>query len=247
MKSVEKWTRRLQYIKLSKYIILICFFLSISIIGLTYYGSSVGNFLITIERQSIANLQLSETAAFNDPSGLLQAKGVKDLTNATLYKRDDENNIVPAHIPANIDERGDGSHNDETYYRYFAYTFYLRNVSQIAFYYRVQITIKEMTQGVESAVRVMVIRDGERVIFAKPQETGDDIGKPETNEGLYEVENFVSERIVCDFTVDTYFQPMEVDKFTVVMWLEGWDPQCIDSIKGGTLRMEMRFFALDNL
>ena len=109
MNSVEKWTRRIQYLKISKYIIVICFFLSISVIGLTYYGTNVGNFLVTIERQSIANLTLSEKADFSGSVALLQAKGLKDVTHATLYNED----LNPAHIPANIDEIGEGSHNDE--------------------------------------------------------------------------------------------------------------------------------------
>jgi hypothetical protein len=213
--------------------------LSISVIGLTYYGTNVGNFLVTIERQSIANLTLSEKADFSGSVALLQAKGLKDVTHATLYNED----LTPAHIPANIDEIGEGSHNDEENFRYFAYTFYLKNVSNFAFDYRVQISIKEVSRNVDSAVRVMVIRNGERVIYAKPQEIGETAGQPETNNGLYQVENFTDSKTVCSFKIDA-FESMAVDKYTVVMWLEGWDPQCGDHIKGGTLRMEMKFFAL---
>jgi hypothetical protein len=35
------------------------------------------------------------------------------------------------------------------------------------------------------------------------------------------------------------FQPGEVDKYTVVIWLEGNDPECINDIIGGELKMQM--------
>ena len=35
------------------------------------------------------------------------------------------------------------------------------------------------------------------------------------------------------------FKPGEKDRFTIVVWLEGDDPDCIDDIIGGELKMEM--------
>lgn len=37
----------------------------------------------------------------------------------------------------------------------------------------------------------------------------------------------------------------EIDKYTVVIWLEGDDPDCIDSIKNGTIGLGMTFSKLD--
>ena len=34
--------------------------------------------------------------------------------------------------------------------------------------------------------------------------------------------------------------PGEKDKYTVVIWLEGDDPDCIDDIIGGEIKMEMK-------
>ena len=42
------------------------------------------------------------------------------------------------------------------------------------------------------------------------------------------------------------FKPDQVDKYTVVIWLEGWDPECIDNIKGGVVKMSMNFKVLEN-
>lgn len=36
-------------------------------------------------------------------------------------------------------------------------------------------------------------------------------------------------------------KPDEIDKYTIVLWLEGDDPECIDEIKGGVLGLGMKF------
>ena len=35
------------------------------------------------------------------------------------------------------------------------------------------------------------------------------------------------------------FKPNDVDKYTVVVYLEGDDPQCINDILGGEMKMDM--------
>ena len=37
------------------------------------------------------------------------------------------------------------------------------------------------------------------------------------------------------------FEPKAKDKYTVVIWLEGNDPDCIDELIGGTLKLSMDF------
>ena len=35
------------------------------------------------------------------------------------------------------------------------------------------------------------------------------------------------------------FEPEEITKFTVVIWIEGNDPDCIDWLVGGQLKVDM--------
>ena len=37
------------------------------------------------------------------------------------------------------------------------------------------------------------------------------------------------------------FKSKDKDKYTVVIWLEGNDPDCVDNIIGGTLKLSMDF------
>jgi hypothetical protein len=35
------------------------------------------------------------------------------------------------------------------------------------------------------------------------------------------------------------FAPTEVDKFTIVVWIEGDDPDCVNALIGGEVKMHM--------
>ena len=50
--------------------------------------------------------------------------------------------------------------------------------------------------------------------------------------------NFVDEHVVARGTVDEV-EPQEVHKYTIVIWLEGDDPQCTDELIGGHVGMEV--------
>ena len=62
-------------------------------------------------------------------------------------------------------------------------------------------------------------------------------------EGLYELKTipWESKDLVCRGSRQN-MQVNEVDKYTVVIWLEGNDPQCQNDIIGGHLELSMKFF-----
>ena len=35
------------------------------------------------------------------------------------------------------------------------------------------------------------------------------------------------------------FKPGDIDRYTLVVWLEGDDPECVDAILGGEIKMHM--------
>ena len=49
---------------------------------------------------------------------------------------------------------------------------------------------------------------------------------------------FVSESIIARQQIAD-FAPGEVTKYTVVIWLEGNDPECLDNILGGEFKIDM--------
>lgn len=210
--------------------------IAILIILITIYGRNVGNFVVTVEAQTQVSLSLSEYEDFREASSRLTADGLRDQTHATL-----------SDIPDNITETN-GSHNDIEDKRYFAYTFYCKNTSSVVLDYSVDIVINKSTKGVESALRVMVIKNDITNIYAKTKEYPEsEIGKPEDHIGTgieipYTTIPFASSVTIMSQT-ETNFIKNAINKYTVVMWLEGWDNECVDAIKGGTIKMDMKFKA----
>lgn len=199
--------------------------------------NNVGNFVISIEKTERLSISLSENNDFiSNASSLLYAKGMSDVTHATY-----------ANIPTDIDNLGYGGHNDEADKRYSAYTFFLKNTSPIDVSYSMSIEINQLYKNVDGAVRVMVIKDGERTIYAKRDAQGNVISytggnAPQGMIATYDTVPFADERTVCnEFT--PVLREAQVVKYTVVMWLEGFDEDCTDDIKGGAIRMTMHFKA----
>jgi hypothetical protein len=172
---------------------------------------------------------ISIDQAFSRKTGLvayehLDEKDYKILLEAQNLEFVD--NISVNWIPKDIDEVAEGSHNGENY---MAYTFYVQNMGQSTVNYWYSIPIDDVTKNADVAIRIMVFLNGEKTIYAK--EAAD--GGPEDG-----TEIFFSNDIVCVEEREN-FEPGAIDKFTVVVWIEGDDPECLDDIIGGRVKMHM--------
>ena len=90
----------------------------------------------------------------------------------------------------------------------------------------------------DKAVRVAVWHNGERTVYAQPSADG---VTPEPG-----CENFFSDQIAYVFYQDD-FKVGYVDKFTVAVWLEGDDPECVDAIVGGAVEFTMKIAASNDI
>ena len=139
-------------------------------------------------------------------------------------------NISIDWIPKNIDNEAEGSHNGDNY---IAYTFYVENQSDTVFNYWYEMYSDDVVRDVDEAIRVMIIVNDERKVYAKVNHLD---GKPEKD-----TEGFLQEK---DGTVIREVRknlaPGEFDKVTVVIWIEGDDPDCIDALIGGQIKMHMK-------
>ena len=137
-------------------------------------------------------------------------------------------NISHKWLPEDIGERDGGSHNGDNF---LAYTFYVENTGNDVSDYWNEVVIVDVIKNVDSAVRVRIYRDGQFVTYAK---LGED-GEAEPNTVPFKDE----ETIALEHIVD--FKPGDIHKYTVVMWIEGSDPECTDNILGGEFKVEMQF------
>lgn len=199
---------------------------------------------------------LSETEDFEDPKARLYCAPAID---------------VPCHsimdIHADVDEV-DGQHNEA---EYFAYTFYIRNEGQSTVGYDWSLYINSESKDLSKATWAMIFEDGEMNFYAEEREDGtqealpyfndntrgyreipfeDVLGDPEeqaeliTTKGTRNYYRLIpysfDSRLISEGTMDEV-EPMDVHKYTVVLWLEGDDPDCTSDLIGGHLGVDMRF------
>ncbi|MBQ2446440.1 MAG: hypothetical protein II272_08345 [Oscillospiraceae bacterium] len=217
-KSVRK---RNVMLKLGIIILLIIILLLGAFYALSVFVNKAGNFTVWIQDGDMNLITLSDTPDFEKCSTMLEADIIPQMDN-----------ITKSWMPDNLTEI-DGCHNGENY---IAYTFYLKNAGINEIDYSSQIDIQAVTLGADHAVRVMVIKNGEERVYAKAQK---DSTEPEPD-----TEPFLSNTVVMSDVTES-FEPGEFDKYTVVIWLEGEDPECIDNIRGGVVKMSMHFKVLE--
>lgn len=177
-----------------------------------------GSFTVGVNKVDITKygLTLSETRDMAYASSHLNTKINERITNISIKD-----------LPDNLDMI-DGAHNGDNY---IAYTFYLQNAGEEELSYEYEMTISDVSQDLDEAVRVRLYVNGEYTDYAKTRSDGKG---PE--DGTTE---FYSLGVVTKGRVDG-FKPGDKTKYTIVIWLEGDDYDCVDRLIGGLAKFEMQ-------
>ena len=170
-----------------------------------------------------------DTSSDMKGSLVMYANKNEKLTRRTLSADviDFITNISGDWIPENIDDEADGGHNGDNY---IAYTFYIENVGDETIHYWYRIIIDDIVRNVDKAVRVAVYLNGEKTVYAKANSR---TSGPEKDTVAFKDD----ENVMLVQRRD--FKSKDVDKFTIVIWIEGDDPDCIDDLIGGEMKMHM--------
>ena len=131
-------------------------------------------------------------------------------------------------LPDNLGEEKLGTHNGDNY---LAYTFLIENTGDKEVNYISRVVIEDVIKNVDEAVRIRVYKGNEYVTYAKLSNTGE----PEED-----TVPFLEDKLVMKEHVEN-FAPGDINKYTVVMWIEGTDPDCTDNILGGEFKAYMNF------
>lgn len=193
--------------------------------AVSYFYDKYGSFTVMVNKYDMINqgLSLSETPEYEKSIATLNADIIYDMTN-----------ISGKDLPDNLDKIN-GVHNGDNY---IAYTFYLINSGDDTVAYNGEMTMENITNGVDEAVRIAVYKNGEKTVYGKTKSDGN--GMESDCDKEFESSNIVMR------TKNDNFKPGAKDKFTVVIWLEGNDPDCLDNIIGGTMKLEMHFKIIEN-
>ena len=193
--------------------------------AISYFYDKFGSFTVKVNKYDMINqgLTLSETPDYDKSIATLNADVLYDMTN-----------ISGEDLPANLDNIN-GAHNGDNY---IAYTFYLINSGNDTVAYEGEMTMDNITLGVDEAIRIAVYINGERTVYGKTKSDG--TGKESDCDKEFELSTAVMT------TKNDNFKPGAKDKFTIVVWLEGNDPDCLDNIIGGTMKLGMNFKIIEN-
>ena len=229
--------------------------------GCVTYANQAGRFTVNLDPDAIEKYGITLCESYDQAYGLgawadggagLDGKkpnadsnyesGV--LIRGTAVENMD--NITEEWIPEDVDSGNhSGSHNGDANkdgeIDYIAYTFYLKNVGRETADYNVSIDVLSVALGADEAVRVKVYRNGEAITYGKKPVKG-----TENDEyAKFGIDKyFVKEDKVMDRKI-TDFKSGAIDKYTVLVWLEGWDPECVDDIMGGEVKLSMNFHIID--
>lgn len=214
-KSLEKKKKRLKYIKRLVVILFLLTSILFFILMIVYKG---GNFTVTLD----PNFSLKSGIVLYDS---LERKDAKNR----LYAKEIEfmDNISVKWLPNNLNDEKDGAHNGQNY---IAYTFYLENQGQEILNYWYQLNVLDVIKNVDEAIRIMIYQNGKPIIYAKKNEL--------TNKNEEGTVPFYGEDIAV-LKQRKDFKPNQIDKYTVVIYLEGDDPDCVDAIIGGEIKLNM--------
>ena len=190
-------------------------------VGVLYATSALykksGSFTVGVDKVDMIKygLTLSEHADMSYNTSHLNAEISEDITN-----------IAGETIPDNVDMI-DGDHSGRNH---IAYTFYLQNAGEVAFPCEYTLTMSNITNGLDEAIRLRLYVDGVPTTYAKTKSDGTG-PEPGTVE-FYSATTMARGRFED-------LRPGDSKRFTVVVWIEGNDPECLDWLIGGQLRVEM--------
>ena len=192
--------------------------------GVEYINSSIydkdketSDLTISIDKLTATQygFTLSETKDFSTSSATLNVDFPKDMTN-----------ISEKWLPADLDNI-DGEHNGDNY---VAYTFYLKNAGNAPVAYYFLINMVSAANNLDEIVRVRIYVDGDWTNYAKPSSNGSG-AEPGTTA-------FITDQMITQGQSQG-FNPGDVTKFTIVIWIEGDDPDCTGDYPGGRMQISM--------
>lgn len=209
-----------------------------------------GRFTVSVNG-NIYGIQIADNPEFKNPGLQLSGKPIENMDNITekwiLNQGGELGDKDPVYKSFADLDKVYGDHNGTNY---LAYTFLVRNAGtevgdkDATVNYNATLQIVTQSVGKESealkdpllvseAIRVKVFINGKAVNYAAPQH-----GTKDKMETFATDKNFVSSDVIMEYKRPS-FDVGAVDRYTVVVWLEGEDPECINEIMGGDLKLRM--------
>jgi hypothetical protein len=236
--------------------------------GFSVYSKQAQNFVIRTTGGSSINLQLATQSDFSDATATLSFPISGSQTHFTFdtreydstvnYKTDIIPNDIALRTPLNGVTTG---LNAESNIAFIAFSFYLINYSDhtIDVEFAMNVDTLSYSSGasdyhVDDALRVMVIQgeslltDNNYTIYAKAEHSEEDkaaLYEDADKYGeYYQTTDWVNDHVIFERAGSDGIENLangESVKFTIILWLEGRDVACVNSIYGEMAKLSMDF------
>lgn len=215
--SLKKRQRFGKIVKISLLLLLLSLIVLYIILQVIY---NEGRFTVTLDPNKELESGLVMFEHLNDPTSKrkLYAKNIQFMDNISIKW-----------IPEDVNKSDGGNHNGENY---IAYTFFLENKGKRVINYWYKVVVDDVIKNVDEAVRLMIFVNDEKTVYAKASSTSS-----RAEEGTKKFRQDDDGTIILEKRAD--FNPGDQDKITIVVWIEGDDPDCIDALIGGEIKMHM--------
>ena len=215
--TADKIHKKKIFSQVSKVVLLLLLLIIFAIYFILYVVYNESNFTISVDKDML------KSSIFLTEDGSKKNK-TRDLSaNAAEYM----DNISVKWISEDVDTEANGSHNGDNY---FAYSFYLVHSGEQTINYWYEIDVDDTIRDLDKAIRVMIYHNGVKTIYAKANE--------KTKKAEEETKKFYSKDIAV-LEERKNFSPGDKDHFTIVVWIEGDDPDCNNELLGGGIKMHM--------
>ncbi len=199
--------------------------LSIAFAVITFYGQNAGNFVMSVDTAArMRGIAISTDPTFEYSTGRLMSDPINDARDVTY-----------AWLKIEEVQETDGNFVDMDH-DYVAYTFYVKNEGfetvDLSYYIR----ITEVYNNLDGAIRIIIIDEDIMTMYMKPDSTND----THYPDYMPAAEHFLTSNTVMRKLIPN-FKPGEIRKYSVIVWLEGNDPDTTDEILGGMIKMQMNF------
>ena len=247
----DKWTRRVIIKRISGYVIIFCLVFLLVLTGFTLYGDRAGNFAVVLKEDKVKIAACLTKDFASDQTSHFDVPGVEYLSATTYHA-----------LPDSLSQ-GIGVKNDENK-KYMAFSFYLLNLTERDINYDILVEITDELAGTKNenyrpsdALRFLILEESELNDELEGNKSLKEDGtvyarQEDSQEGLDELNaaNYPEDKVTYFEKGSEIIQCKEnalalgaVKKYTVVMWLEGYDISCTNELIGGRLKMQMNICA----
>lgn len=221
--KVKKRKTFARVVRLALLIILLFLVVLYIILSMIY---STGKFTISLDSNKTFKTGLTIYDNLEEPVShrKLEADSIKFMDNIS-YKM----------IPIDIDsDELSGSHNGDNY---IAYTFFVENQGDEILDYWYEIIVDDVIKNVDEAIRIRIYHNGKPTTYAKKNNVSNEPEDfPIPTEPFKEIPD-ADDTIIMEKVEG--LMPGLRDRITILVWLEGDDPDCKDPLIGGELKMHM--------